>query len=407
LRALIGISATVGVTLLLAWLMVQAFVVRPGIGNSERQRTRQVLAAAERMRSGVEKKAIEDEQGIDLRIFLGQPDQPPPGKGWIRQDTPDGVLWKRDGGKYDIAAWTAQGWVVIHEDPPYATTLGLAFLAVGVPVVLLMFGLNQRTQRHQEVAEQTLARMASGNLAERLDEQGGGAELRRVAVAVNRMAGQLQALLKSDRQRMAGLSHELRTPLTRIRLELELARREGGAVARLDRIERDIEAFDSMLAEMLELSQLELVGEEMMQLEVVDLAGLARLVIDEEGWREVEVRGTGEATVDSRLAARLIGNLLRNSRQHAPGALRWVEVGANRLAVGDDGPGIPVAERDEVFHAFRRGEASSGTGLGLAIVAQITALHGGQVHLSEPPGLTVRVEFAANPQARGGVGVFP
>lgn len=128
----------------------------------------------------------------------------------------------------------------------------------------------------------------------RLYPAAGTQEVRAVAVAVNQMATQLSQLLQADRQRMAGVSHELRTPLTRIRLELELARREGASVPRLDRVERDIERF----GELLEPSQLERVGEAVLQRERVDLEGLARCVLDEEAWDDVELRGTGTVWVD-------------------------------------------------------------------------------------------------------------
>lgn len=392
-RRLMGISLTVGVSILLAWLLVQALVIRPAIGEREDARIVEALAAADEMRRGATKHEVEDARGIDLRIFAGQPDAPPPGEGWVRLETPDGLLWKRDGGKYDIAAWNGESWAVLHEDLPIATTLALAFLAGGVPIVIQIFGLTERANRHQEQAEASLARLASGDLGERLDEEAGSREVRRVAAAVNRVADQLQELLESDRRRAAGLSHELRTPLTRIRLELELARREGGPVSRLDRMEPDIEAFDAMLAEMLELSRLQLAGEHRMTREVVDLAGLAEFVVDEERWADVEVRGSGTAMVDAKLATRLIGNLIRNSAQHAPDASRWVEVADNTVSVGDDGPGIPVARHAQIFDAFQRGEASAGHGLGLAIVAQIATLHDATLTLSEPPGLTVTLVF--------------
>lgn len=392
-RRLVGVATTAGFALLIAWIMVQALVVRPAIGEREPLRIQQALEAAELMRSGLSKREVEDLRGIDLRIFQGRPEGPPPGEGWIMLESESAVLWKRDGGKYDIAVWTGGVWAVLHEDLPHSSTLALALLAAGIPLVSFAFGLIQRAKRRQEAVEGALARLASGDLGERLDEETGSAEVRRMAVAVNRMATQLEALLASDRERMAGLSHELRTPLTRIRLELELARREGASVGRLDRIERNIEVFDKMLAEMLELSRLQLVGQAQMTREVVDLAGLAQWVVDEQAWDDVEIRGAGTATVDPRLVARLLCNLLRNSAQHAPSSRRWVEVSDDTLAVGDDGPGVPAELRAQVLQPFQRSAVSQGHGLGLAIVAQIVALHEGTVSLSEPPGLVISVRF--------------
>ena len=69
------------------------------------------------------------------------------------------------------------------------------------------------------------------------------------------------------------------------------------------------------------------------------------------------------------------------------------------VAVADDGPGIPSAERARVLEPFARGSgaAARGTGLGLAIVAQQAALHGGTLTLgdSELGGLAVEVLLPA------------
>jgi signal transduction histidine kinase len=72
------------------------------------------------------------------------------------------------------------------------------------------------------------------------------------------------------------------------------------------------------------------------------------------------------------------------------------------LAVADDGPGIPAADRDRVFDRFTRLDDArdrdgGGTGLGLPIVAEIVRAHGGTVELSAPPGLTVTVRLALSP----------
>jgi signal transduction histidine kinase len=56
--------------------------------------------------------------------------------------------------------------------------------------------------------------------------------------------------------------------------------------------------------------------------------------------------------------------------------------------VSDDGPGIPVADRERVFDRFvrlttARGRDDGGSGLGLAIVAEVVRLHGGSVRLGQ------------------------
>ena len=75
------------------------------------------------------------------------------------------------------------------------------------------------------------------------------------------------------------------------------------------------------------------------------------------------------------------------------------EGGRIRFLVEDDGPGIPAAQRERVFHRFHRTDvardrASGGTGLGLAIVRAIADAHGGLVSAGESPEGGARIELA-------------
>ena len=69
------------------------------------------------------------------------------------------------------------------------------------------------------------------------------------------------------------------------------------------------------------------------------------------------------------------------------------------ITVDDDGPGIPVNMREEVFKPFfrldeARNQDASGTGLGLSIAQDIARSHGGNITLDDSPlgGLRVKVE---------------
>ena len=67
--------------------------------------------------------------------------------------------------------------------------------------------------------------------------------------------------------------------------------------------------------------------------------------------------------------------------------------------VSDTGPGIPAAERTQVFQRFYRGaegkSAGPGTGLGLAIVTELAERWNGRVELLDGPGTRVRASFPA------------
>ena len=99
---------------------------------------------------------------------------------------------------------------------------------------------------------------------------------------------------------------------------------------------------------------------------------------------------------------RCVDNLVSNAARHA----RSISITGHRdhrwltVTVDDDGPGIPVAMREEVFKPFlrlddARNQNEGGTGLGLAIARDIARSHGGDIFLGDSPlgGLraTVRV----------------
>ncbi|MEZ4316238.1 MAG: HAMP domain-containing sensor histidine kinase [Myxococcota bacterium] len=408
-RILLWVLGSIGATVVITWLLVELVAVRPARRELEGARVDTVLRAARALGEGHDVESVERELGVDLRVDGGTEAGPPkpPGEpglpgdgGWRPVPHPTQRVFRRPGRENELAAWTGSGWVVLHEHtPPVAPLLlGLALLGA-VPVGLLAVRVSGDALGPVLAAERSLERISAGELDHRLDVSAGPVELRRMAVAVNRMTGEIERLVQGERQRMAGLSHELRTPLTRARLELALARRGGVEEARLDRIDREITQLELLVGELLELSRLEIGGERELRREPVDLRGLVELLVDDEGHEGVEISGDGEACVDARLVRRAVSNLLRNSGQHAPDARRWVHVETDRITVGDDGPGLAEPERSRVFDVFWRAadRPQSGHGLGLAIVRQVAALHGGCAELLPGDGFVVVLTFPPTP----------
>jgi two-component system osmolarity sensor histidine kinase EnvZ len=97
-------------------------------------------------------------------------------------------------------------------------------------------------------------------------------------------------------------------------------------------------------------------------------------------------------------------NLVKNACRHGKRvAVTGIhEHGFLTIFVDDDGPGIPVEERDAVFRPFYRGDHArnideSGTGLGLSIARDVVRSHGGDIRLDQSPfgGLRVSVTVPA------------
>lgn len=158
----------------------------------------------------------------------------------------------------------------------------------------------------------------------------------------------------------------------------------------LARIENGARAIAEGGAQLLDLSQLAReLGMAMAPLAHARGVALA-LEADEPVWLR------GEPTLLNELLSNLVDNALAHT---PPGGNVILRVTAPAvLEVEDDGPGIPLDERDRVFERFyRRSQQGMGSGLGLAIVGEICRAHLAQIslHDGEQAGLKVRVSFIA------------
>jgi two-component system sensor histidine kinase MtrB len=142
--------------------------------------------------------------------------------------------------------------------------------------------------------------------------------------------------------------------------------------------------------------------------ETVDLARLVRTIVDARlpEARLVAPDGAIVVETDPRRLERIVGNLLDNAREHAPGSPVEVELAADaaevRIAVSDAGPGVPVDRLGHIFERFYKADPSrhdGGSGLGLAIAAEHAALLGASLRAANRARGGLRIELRV-PRAR-------
>jgi signal transduction histidine kinase len=217
-------------------------------------------------------------------------------------------------------------------------------------------------------------------------------EVARLAASFNGMLSRLQDAYESQRRFVADASHELRTPLTTIQGNAGLlANRSVSDEVRAAAI-ADIGAESARMGRLVDRLLTLARADSGLQLELtrVDLKAVVEEVSRQAAATHPEIGldvTTAGATVegDPDALRQLLWILLDNSFTYARAAIDvrlFVEPGWARLAVIDDGPGVPPAERERIFERFYRSDRSrtgSHAGLGLSIAQWIVAQHHGRI----------------------------
>ncbi len=217
----------------------------------------------------------------------------------------------------------------------------------------------------------------------------GAREVRQAALAFLEMRDRIKTHVDQRTTMLAGVSHDLRTVLTRFKLELALL----GDDAEINSLRSDVNEMQHMLEDYLAFARGD--GGEEAKPEV-----LGKLL--EEIHHETQIYGSGvelkmrkgleTMTVPLKRKAlkRAVTNLVTNAMRFGDKVVvraaregEWL-----RIEVDDDGPGIPVDERENVFRPFyridgARNQDGGNSGLGLAIARDIARSHGGHVTLGE------------------------
>ena len=263
-------------------------------------------------------------------------------------------------------------------------------------------------------ASQTAARLAEGNLSERMKVKGTD-DLARLATSFNAMAvslarqiRQLEELSRVQQRFVSDVSHELRTPLTTIRMAADLVYEDrdvldAPSARAVELLQNQLDRFEALLVDLLEISRFD-AGAAVLDLERVDLVALVQRAID--GAQPLAERNgldirlvTADRTClvdcDPRRVHRIIRNLIENAIEH--GDLRGVDITiahndeAVAVSVRDFGVGLRPGESALVFNRFWRADpararTTGGTGLGLSISLEDARLHGGWLEAWGEPG---------------------
>lgn len=218
-------------------------------------------------------------------------------------------------------------------------------------------------------------------------------EIRPLVHTINQALARLERGFLVQRDFTADAAHELRTPLSILQARIDTI--PDKAIAK--ELSRDIARMKRIVSQLLDIAELEAftVGpDETADLKAacVDVAEFVAPLAVAEGKHilldapetPVPIHGNPEVLF------RAVRNIAENAIRHAPkGSTVTIAVGTNgAVSVADRGPGIPPAEREQIFQRFWRKDrtGSSGAGLGLSIVKRIMDAHRGEIAIGNPRG---------------------
>ena len=294
--------------------------------------------------------------------------------------------------------------------------LGLVLVLVFVLAIAAALSVTRRTVGRIESVNATSRAIMQSGLGQRVPLCGSHDEWDHLAENLNSMLDRIAVLMEEVKQATDNVAHDLRTPLTRMRGRLESANdrpRDAAAdqVLITDTL-TDLDDVLRMFSALTRISQIESTTQTS-GFRPVDLVEIGELVADlydaaaEEKNVDLQVIGQKPMLItgDRDLLFDAIANLVDNAIKHGREAGRVVvrldrRDNGTLISVADNGPGIPVDERQLVFRRFYRLERSrrtSGNGLGLSLVAAVARHHDARVELFDnAPGLKVEMWLRSN-----------
>jgi two-component system sensor histidine kinase CpxA len=302
---------------------------------------------------------------------------------------------------------------------PERARLLLLGLAVIISTIVSFLLARALTRPVTKLRDATVA-LANGNLDVRVAESVGGRsdELGLLARDFDTKADKLQRSARQQSELSRNISHELRSPLARMRVALELARRQSGELSEFDRIDEEAERLDKLIGQILSYTRLD--SSTRAEAETVDLGDLVQEVVENvnfecrsEGINGITVRASIESTptIDGHRFAlsSAVENVLRNAVRHSPAGAE-VNVTLRQSAdaavieILDQGPGVEQEELARLFDAFFRTRRAAedgrdrGTGLGLAIAQRAVRMHNGDIEATNAAegGLLVTLTVPLN-----------
>ena len=299
----------------------------------------------------------------------------------------------------------------------WAHTVRQQLLILALAVLMVLIGLHRGMLPILQLRDR-VQRRRPGALVP-LDATPVPHELTPLVHAINDYVRRLDDYVSAHSRFVANASHQLHTPLTLLNTQVNYGLRSNDVAGKDDAlraIHEGVRQGIRVVNQLLTLSTAEAAIGHALRQRDVDLIDVVKHVLEELATvaqaKNIDLGfelygGTAVVQAMPAMLHELVANLVDNALRYTPPggvvtAIVETRENVSVLRIADDGPGIPLEERDHVFERFYRlrQDRSDGCGLGLPIVREIATASGATVGLSDAPtgsGLVVTVTFPARP----------
>lgn len=298
------------------------------------------------------------------------------------------------------------------------------FIILPIALALVWFALSRGLSPLAELQQRIRARRPDD--LSPIDSRHVPEEITPLVKSLNEMLERLAQTIDIQKRFIADAAHQMKTPLAGMRMQSELALRQTDQAEihrSLMQLATSSEAATRLVNQLLTLARAENQTPSTKPLEAVDLNALALGVVSD--WIQTSFAQKIDLGIEQAafpviifanplMLREMLSNLIDNAIRYTPKEHSvTVRVSINDeqalaiLEVEDNGPGIPVAEREHVFERFYRilGTNVQGSGLGLAIVREIAQQHDATIEITDNPhpespafpGCVFRISFRLNP----------
>ena len=284
---------------------------------------------------------------------------------------------------------------LVPRDRVTSSSARIFALWITVPALIMVF-ISLIFLKNQTRPITNLAKVAEKfGKGEEIEEfkPSGAAEIRQAGFEFDKMRKRIVRHLNQRSEMLSGISHDLRTPLTRMKLQLSFIKDKKIS----EKLSEDISEMEKMLNEYLQFAS----SRYNEKTETFDISELLESAVKKYEKKEIITNIPPRIYFDGRknLIQRCFHNLIDNSIKYSKNIIISLKKVENNIAIiiDDDGPGIPVNERENVLKPFykinkSRGDSKSSVGLGLSIASDIARSHGGNIKLDTSPKNGLRAE---------------